>query len=159
MSSDKEKNKQTKKDYKSIDFKTISEHEHQRDYTESQNRLKQWGSTILSIWKTTNNHISSHIIEDMALEICVLAWERHKNVVELNRLIGYKPPLLITGSPTAIHIPNVKKPAQIRFHSKRPHTITKMNDNINIDSTIAGSMNDNINIDSTIAGSMNAGSY
>ena len=29
-----------------------------------------------------------------------------------------------------------------------------MNDNINIDSTIAGSMNDNINIDSTIAGSM-----
>jgi hypothetical protein len=31
-----------------------------------------------------------------------------------------------------------------------------MNDNINMDSTIAGSMNDNINMDSTIAGSMNA---
>ena len=30
-----------------------------------------------------------------------------------------------------------------------------MKDNINIDSTIAGSMNDNINIDSTIAGSLN----
>jgi hypothetical protein len=30
-----------------------------------------------------------------------------------------------------------------------------MNDNINIDSTIAGSVNDNINIDSTIAGSVN----
>ena len=30
-----------------------------------------------------------------------------------------------------------------------------MNDNINMDSTIAGSMNDNINMDSTIAGSMN----
>jgi hypothetical protein len=30
-----------------------------------------------------------------------------------------------------------------------------MNENINIDSTTAGSMNDNINIDSTIAGSMN----
>ena len=29
-----------------------------------------------------------------------------------------------------------------------------MKDNINIDSTIAGSMKDNINIDSTIAGSM-----
>ena len=27
-----------------------------------------------------------------------------------------------------------------------------MNDNINMDSTIAGSMNDNINMDSTIAG-------
>jgi hypothetical protein len=30
-----------------------------------------------------------------------------------------------------------------------------MNDNINMDSTIAVSMNDNINMDSTIAGSMN----
>ena len=30
-----------------------------------------------------------------------------------------------------------------------------MNDNINIDSTIAGLMNDNINIDSTIARLMN----
>ena len=30
-----------------------------------------------------------------------------------------------------------------------------MNDNINMDSTIAGSMNDNINMVSTIAGSMN----
>ena len=29
-----------------------------------------------------------------------------------------------------------------------------MNDNLNIESTIAVSMNDNINIDSTIAGSM-----
>ena len=29
-----------------------------------------------------------------------------------------------------------------------------MNDNINMDSTIAGSMNDNINMDSTIAGSI-----
>jgi hypothetical protein len=34
-----------------------------------------------------------------------------------------------------------------------------MNDNINKDSTIAGSMNDNINMDSTTAGSMNACSY
>ena len=30
-----------------------------------------------------------------------------------------------------------------------------MNDNINMDSTTAGSMNDNINMDSTTAGSMN----
>jgi histidinol phosphatase-like enzyme len=37
----------------------------------------------------------------------------------------------------------------------RPAFPTKMNDNINIDSTIAGSVNDNINIDSTIAGSVN----
>jgi hypothetical protein len=48
-----------------------------------------------------------------------------------------------------------KKPAQICFQSKRPHTITKMNDNLTMDSTIARSMNDNINMDSTIARSMN----
>jgi hypothetical protein len=38
---------------------------------------------------------------------------------------------------------------------KRPHTVTKMDENTNMDSTIAGSMNDNINLDSTIAGLMN----
>ena len=35
----------------------------------------------------------------------------------------------------------IKKPTQIHFHSKRPHTIIKMNDLLNMDSTIAGSMN------------------
>jgi uncharacterized protein YprB with RNaseH-like and TPR domain len=34
-----------------------------------------------------------------------------------------------------------KKSTQIYFHSKRLHTITKMNDNINMVSTIAVSMN------------------
>ena len=46
----------------------------------------------------------------------------------------------------------IKQPAQNHFQSKRSQTV---NDNINMDSTIAGSMNDNINVDSTIAGSMN----
>ena len=42
----------------------------------------------------------------------------------------------------AIHVKiKDKKPAQIRFHSKRPRVITKKNDNINMNSTIAGSMN------------------
>ena len=40
----------------------------------------------------------------------------------------------------------------ICFNSKRPHTITKMIDNINMDSTITRSVNDNINMDSTITG-------
>ena len=35
----------------------------------------------------------------------------------------------------------INKPTQTRVHTKRPHTITKMNDNINMDSTIPGSMN------------------
>ena len=35
-----------------------------------------------------------------------------------------------------------KQPTKIWFHSKRQHTITKMNDDINVmDSTISGSMN------------------
>ena len=29
----------------------------------------------------------------------------------------------------------IKKPAQIHSQSKRPHSVTKMNDNINMDST------------------------
>ena len=35
-----------------------------------------------------------------------------------------------------------------------PNRTTKINDNINMGSTIAGSMGDNINMGSTIAGSM-----
>jgi len=40
-----------------------------------------------------------------------------------------------------IDINNNKNPAKIYFHSKIPHTITKINDNINMNSTIAGSVN------------------
>jgi hypothetical protein len=43
-------------------------------------------------------------------------------------------PIFITGFPTAIHIlVNDEKHAHIRFHSQRSHTITKMNDNMNMD--------------------------
>jgi hypothetical protein len=34
-----------------------------------------------------------------------------------------------------------KKPAQIHFHSRRQYTITKMIDNINMDTTTAVSIN------------------
>jgi hypothetical protein len=69
------------------------------------------------------------------MEIHVLDWNRHKNVVCLNRFMGSQPSLLIIG----IQIyTNNEKPAKIGFYSKRPHTITKMNDNINMDSTTAG---------------------
>ena len=66
---------------------------------------------------------------------------------QAQKYCGVKP---FNGTPTppldnstrAIHIKtNDKKPAQIRF-IKRQHTITKMNDNINMDSTIAASMDD-----------------
>ena len=36
---------------------------------------------------------------------------------------------------------NNKNPAQFHFHSKTLQSIIKMNNNINMDSTIAGSMN------------------
>ena len=62
----------------------------------------------------------------------------------------------MTGSPqNNAYLNKQRKMTQIRFHLKIPHTVTEMNDNINMDSTIAGSMNDSINMDSTIAGSMN----
>ena len=35
----------------------------------------------------------------------------------------------------------INKPTQTRVHTRRPHAITKLNDNINMDSTILGSMN------------------
>ena len=62
----------------------------------------------------------------------------------------------MTGSPqNNAYLNKQRKMTQIRFHLKIPHTVTEMNDNINMDSIIAGSMNDNINMDSRIAGSMN----
>ena len=73
----------------------------------------------------------------MTLEIQTLAWDRHKNVAGLNQIIGSQPsPLgnwIFNGF--AYIKTNDKKPTHIRFHSKRSHTITKMNDNIEIDST------------------------
>ena len=44
--------------------------------------------------------------------------------------------LLITGPPTAMHIStnNYNKHALICLNPKRPHTITEMIDNINMDS-------------------------
>ena len=44
-----------------------------------------------------------------------------------------KPSLLINGSLNSTAcINNKKKPAQIHFHSKRPHTVTQMNKNISL---------------------------
>jgi hypothetical protein len=34
----------------------------------------------------------------------------------------------------------INKPTQTRVHTKRPHAITEINDNINMDSAIPGSM-------------------
>jgi hypothetical protein len=47
----------------------------------------------------------------MTLEIQVLAWDRHNNVVGLNHLMTSHPPLLISESPMSI-CKNINKPAQ-----------------------------------------------
>ena len=73
----------------------------------------------------------------MTLEHQVLTWNRYINVAGLNTLIRSQPSVLKTGFPIAIHIKN--KTAQIGFHSKRPHTITQMND-ISMEGTLEGSM-------------------
>jgi hypothetical protein len=39
----------------------------------------------------------------MTFEIKVLAWDRHKNVAGLNRLMGFPSPLII-GSPTIMYL-------------------------------------------------------
>jgi hypothetical protein len=71
----------------------------------------------------------------------ILAW--NKNVAAgFKRLTACQPSSLISGTPTAIHIKvNNKKIHTDLFQSKRPHTTTTTNDNINIESTLAGLMN------------------
>jgi hypothetical protein len=51
--------------------------------------------------KALNTNRPQHMT---TLEIQVLAWDRHTNVVVLNDLCDPNPPLLIIGSPTAIQI-------------------------------------------------------
>jgi len=72
-----------------------------------------------------------------------LSLEQAQNVVGLNRLMVSQPcPLdnLISNVNTYIN-KRLIKPTHILLDSKRPHTITQMNYNINMDSTIAGAMN------------------
>ena len=66
----------------------------------------------------------------MTLKIKEIAWDRHKQCSGAKSINGIQP------SPIDNLIFNDNKPV----HSKRSYAITKMNDNINMDSTIAGSM-------------------
>jgi hypothetical protein len=98
----------------------------------------------------TKNHLSSEPNSlntmkrprHMTLEIQILAWNKHNNVTGLSRLMEYQPYSLdnwISNGKTYIN-KRFKKPAQIRFNSKRLHTIATVNDNIHMDSTMVGSM-------------------
>ena len=66
-------------------------------------QLKWWWYTIspISTKRTTTSHFKPLNPKDhniMVLEILILAWDRHKNVAELNWLMGSQS-LLIIGSP------------------------------------------------------------
>jgi len=63
----------------------------------------------------------------MTLKRQVLAWDRHKNVGVLNQPSRLDNWIL---QQQFMYKQTIKKPAHILFHSKIPHTITKMNDNI-----------------------------
>jgi hypothetical protein len=66
-------------------------------------------------------------ISQLTFEIQVPAWDKLKHVAELDRLMRSQPSPLnnyISNGNTYIN-KGEKKPGQIRFHSKRPHTITK----------------------------------
>ena len=89
------------------------------------------------------NHISPQIIEHKNepdiwrwKSLQVMACDRHSNVAGINPINGIPSlTLFIIGSP-AIHVRSNN-----RLHSKRPNTITRMNDKVNIDSTMEGSVN------------------
>ena len=98
-------------------------------------KFKQWLST------TTNNLISPQIIEHkkwqhMVLEIQVLASNRQAKKCGRVKPINWFPTL--PSWKLDLHNQAIKKPAQICFYSKRPHTITKMNDRGGHDRMIVG---------------------
>ena len=75
----------------------------------------------------------------MTLEFQVMAWDRHPNVSGLNWLMGSQPSALDNWMINDIPYEQTikKKPAQIRFNWRR-RIFAKINDNINLDSAIAG---------------------
>ena len=91
----------------------------------------------------TSNHPLPQIIEHVTLEIHVHTRDRHDNMAWLNWWMRSLPSSLENLiSNCKFRCKQTKRHGQIRFHSKRQHAKTKMNDNINI--------NININMDSTI---------
>jgi len=85
----------------------------------------------------TNNHLKSLNTKrsrHVTLEIQVLTEDRHKCVVGLHPTT---PLLIIESSTTYIYKQTIKIMHRFACTPNRPHTIPNMNDNINMDSTIA----------------------
>ena len=58
----------------------------------------------------------------MTLDIHILDWNMHENVAGLNQLMESQPSSLEIKAINIKTNDKKKKPAQFRFHSKRPHT-------------------------------------
>lgn len=114
---------------------------------------KSTNPPICYIYKT-NNHLSPENIEHKQ-DNNIWRWKCRSSLGTgrtcgvVKRIYGIllpPPPFLIILSPTTIKIYMYNKTilsntTQTRFHSQRPHTITKINENIYTDSTIAESVN------------------
>ena len=102
-------------------------------------QFKQWWLPPILTRRTITSPLNSLNIKKtrhMMLEIQVLAWDRHRNVAGLKQIQKFHFHLdkWVSNGNTHI-IKRNQNPAQIRFLSNRRHTITKMNDIINMDST------------------------
>ena len=75
----------------------------------------------------------------MAFEIQFLAWDRNQTMAVLNWLMKFSP--ISSRKWQYKWKQKITNTAQICFHPKRPHSITKMTDNINMNNTITGWMN------------------
>jgi hypothetical protein len=78
------------------------------------------------------------------MPIEILGSNRHQKIEVLNWSMWLQPlqfnNLLFPNGNTYIQ-KQLKNPADIRFYSKRQNNVTKPNDHINMNSTIAGSVN------------------
>ena len=86
----------------------------------------------------SNNRLSPRkqkIRRHMALEHKFLVWDVAQNYGEPVNRISALPSwyLDVLGYPTAIYTNDKQCATQFHFHSNMPHTITKMNDNINME--------------------------
>ena len=112
---------------------------------------------VLYLWQWYDHHYLSAFLSVSQLLVVTFLWTqrdhdmwhltfrpwlgRRTKIWRLNRMLRIQPSPLdnwITNGNTYMN--KRKRPAQIRLHSKRPHTITKMNDRLSLDSTITGSM-------------------
>ena len=99
----------------------------------------------------TNNHLSLSALTQTNPQHMTLACDRYNNVTCLNRLMGSQPTIhdnwisnentnINKRSPTAMHKQTIKNLQRFAYTQKDHILSQKTKNNINMDSTIAGSM-------------------